>query len=185
MLDCSDPSKLKNAISFIPTGPVWMVSRNKLHNKRINSRFSLLLKLVIIFKVYATWNNASMTLRSGSSNDPFTQSGASWDNDMYYYTNLPFEVQMRFPMYGTADINTGDANILVLTRPMLSFLLRHRAWNPVPLDGWRLISSGNYLGPLITDGNIDLYQKTFPRGTYIIDNNSAMYLFSDVMERQK
>ena len=147
--------------------------------------FSFLLKLDIIFKVYATWNNASMTLRSGTSNDPFTQSGASWDNDMYYYTNLPFEVQMRFPMYGTADINTGDTNILVLTRPMISFLLRHRAWNPVPLDGWRLISSGNYLGPLITDGNIDLYQKTFPRGTYIIDNNSAMYLFSDVMEQQK
>ena len=87
-------------------------------------------------------------------------------------------------MYGTTDINSGDANVLVLNRKMISFLLRHRSWNNVPLDGWKLVSSGNYLGPLITDGNIDLYQKTFSKGTYIIDNNSGMYLFSDVLDGQ-
>ena len=135
--------------------------------------------------VYATWNDEVMTLRSGDVDDPFTISnGASWNEGMHYYTNLPFELQRRFPMYGTTDINTGDSNVLVLTRTMVSFLLRHRSWNNVPLDGWKLISSGNYLGPLITDGNIDLYQRTFSKGTYIIDNNSAMYLFSDILDGQ-
>ena len=126
-----------------------------------------------------------MTLRSGDVNDPFTiANGESWNDGMHYYTNLPFEVQRRFPMYGTTDINTGDANVLVLTRKMMAYLLRHRSWNNVPLDGWKLISTGNYLGPLITDGNIDLYQKAFSKGTYILDNNSGMYLFSDILEGQ-
>ena len=139
----------------------------------------------VIFKVYATWNDEVMTLRSGDVNDPFTiANGESWNGNMHYYTNLPFDVQRRFPMYGTTDINSGDANVLVLNRKMISFLLRHRSWNNVPLDGWKLVSSGNYLGPLITDGNIDLYQKTFSKGTYIIDNNSGMYLFSDVLDGQ-
>ena len=103
---------------------------------------------------------------------------------MHYYTNLPFEVRRRFPMYGTTDINTGNANVLVLTRTMVSFMIRHRSWNPVSLEGWKLISSGNYLGPLNTDGNINLYQKTLSKGTYIIDNSSAMYLFSDMLDSQ-
>ena len=135
------------------------------------------------FQVYATWNNSTMTIRNGEAMDSFTIfNGTPWDNGMYYYTNLPFDVQRRFPMYGTTDINTGNTNILVLSRSMISFLIRHRSWNPVPLDGWKLISSGNYLGPLITDGNIDMYEKTFSKGTYIIDNDSAMYLFSDILD---
>ena len=125
-----------------------------------------------------------MSLRSGDVNDPFTNQGRPWDNGMHYYTNLPFEVQRRFPMYGTTDVNTKNSNVLVLTRTMISFLIRHRSWNHVPLDGWKLISSGNYLGPLTTDGNINLYQRTFSKGTYIIDNTAAMYLFSDMLDSQ-
>ena len=133
--------------------------------------------IILFFSAPITWNNEEMTLRTGDPSDAFTINGATWKDGQVFYTNLPSNLQARFPMYGTHDVNTGQANSLVLQRPMVSFMLRQTGWSSVPLDGWTLISSGNYLGTKYT--GIDLYEKTFPSGTYTIDNNSAMYLFDE------
>ena len=82
-------------------------------------------------------------------------------------------------MYGTHDVNTGHTNVLVLPKAMIVYMIRSPRWRPVPLDGWKLISTGNYLGKTYGD-DIELFQKEFARGKYIIDNNSAMYLFADL-----
>ena len=39
------------------------------------------------------------------------------------------------------------------------------------------MSSGKYLGPIVT--SVNLYEKILRKGVNIIDNYSAMYLFSD------
>ena len=99
-----------------------------------------------------------MTLRTGDASDIFTiSSGQVWDNNQVYYRNLPIWLIIRFPMYGTSDVNTGNSNVLVLSSTMVSYLIRHRTWShTVPLDGWKLISSGAYLG---SDNKYDLYKK--------------------------
>ena len=124
------------------------------------------------------WNHAPMTLRTGDPSDSFTLRGQVWYNGLVFYTNLPSTVQRRFPMYGTNDINTGNDNILVIKTTMIAYLLRVSGWNAIAdLDEWRLVNTGKYLGnefPLV-----NLYEKIFHPGTYIVDNDSAMYLFSD------
>ena len=122
-----------------------------------------------------------MTFRNGDASDPFTNIGGPWSDNTVYYRNLPMWLKQRFPMYGTSDVNTGDKNVLVLSSTMVSYLLRKKSWSGVPLDGWKLISSGSYISHYEV---IELYKKIFTKGTYIIDNYSAMYLFSDILDGQ-
>ena len=127
------------------------------------------------------WNHVPMTLRTGDPSDSITiEGGKVWHNGMVFYTNLPPFIQNRLPMYGTIDINTSDQNILVLKTKMTAYMIRVPSWNAVDLNGWSILGNGTYLGPLYI--TTTLYEKTMDKGTYIIDNNSAMYLFSDVLE---
>ena len=125
-----------------------------------------------------------MTIRSGDPSDSFTIGGQVWVNGLVYYTNLPTTVKRRFPMYGTNDINTGNENILVLKTTMIAYLLRAASgWHAInDLDEWRLAHTGKYLGSEYQLVNI--YEKIFHPGTYVVDNDSAMYLFSDDLPRK-
>ena len=129
------------------------------------------------------WNNVPMTLRTGEIDDVFTDRGDVWYNGSVYYTNIPPSIKSSFPMYGTTDSNTGDSNILNLAKPMVGYMFRHSLWNPVPLGGWEKIGMGSYLGPR-NGPRINLYRREFSQGVFIIDNNSAMYLFEDVEDRK-
>ena len=121
-----------------------------------------------------------MTLRTGYRNDTFTIKGGNWANGKVFYTNLPPFIQKNMPMYGTNDVNNGDKNTLVLNTEMTAYMFRVSNWQPVDLNGWTLVGSGNYLGT--AHQTVSLYKKTLNKGTHIIDNNSAMYLFTDVLE---
>ena len=122
-----------------------------------------------------------MTLRTGDPSDSITiEGGKVWHNGLVFYTNLPSFIQNRLPMYGTIDINTSDQNILVLKTKMTAYMIRDPSWNAVDLNGWTLLGNGTYLGTQYI--TTTLYEKIMDKGTYIIDNNSAMYLFSDVLE---
>ena len=122
-----------------------------------------------------------MTYRSGTSTDFFTlRNGQPW-YDGVFYQNLPLDMQAQFPMCGTNDIVTGETNTLVLPKTMISYLIRMPSWKEtVPLNGWTLIKTGEYLGGIANDQKLaNLYKKTLTKGKHIIDNNSAMYLFVD------
>ena len=103
-----------------------------------------------------------MTFRTGEVDDVFTIEGRPWYSGNVYYTNLPQSIKSSFPMYGTTDVNTGDANTLELPKPMVGYLFRSSNWRRVPLDGWKMISSGKYLGPKY--GDINLYRREFSQG---------------------
>ena len=125
------------------------------------------------------WNNYPLSLRTGDPSDSFTiRNGNSWSNGQVFYSNLPSSIQSRFPMWGPSDVDSGNDNVLVLKTTVIAYLLRNPDWGAiVPLEGWRLMSSGKYLGP--TETSVNLYEKVIRKGTYVIDNYSAMYLFSD------
>ena len=127
------------------------------------------------------WNHVPMTLRTGDPSDSITiEGGKVWHNGLVFYTDLPPFIQKRLPMYGTSDINTSDQNVLVLKTKMTAYMIRDLSWNAVDLNGWTLLGNGTYLGPLTL--RVTLFERIMDKGTYIIDNNSAMYLFSDVLE---
>ena len=123
-----------------------------------------------------------MTLRCGHKNDVFTIKGGIWKSGTVFYTNLPSFIQKNMPMYGTNDVNTADNNTLVLNTAMTAYMFRVSGWKPVDLNGWTLVDSGSYLGPYQSYQTVNLYRKTLNKGTHIIDNWSAMYLFTDVLE---
>ena len=119
-----------------------------------------------------------MTLRKEGSDDGFTLSGGVWSNaGSVHYQNLPNFLKEKMPLYGTQDVNTNDANELILTTKTLVYMFRIDAWGPVDLNGWTLKSTGGYLSPHST--GVRMYEKEFESGTYTIDNNSAMYLFDE------
>ena len=130
------------------------------------------------------WNYEDMTWRTGDSTDVFSQDNGTLPVDgSIHYTNLPFEVSKKFPMYGTADISTHDNNTLSLSRTMTSYMIRDATLGQVrELVGWRYISTGRYLGPLY--GDMDLFHKVFSKGLYHIDNLSTMLLFSNMIDRK-
>ena len=129
------------------------------------------------------WNNYPLSLRTGDPSDTLTiENGNVWANGQVFYSNLPPSLRKRLPMLGPSDINSGDDNVLVLKTTVIGYLLRNPAWSStVSLNGWRLMGSGKYLGPSPTASSVNLYEKIFTKGTYIIDNLSAMYLFSDIL----
>ena len=125
-----------------------------------------------------------MTWRIGDTYDTFTQyNGTMPPLGSIHYSNLPFEVSKHFPMYGTTDIGTGINNTLSVPRKMTSYML-HEAWQRMDRDltGWTYMSSGMYLGR--SYGEMDLYEKVFPKGVYYIDNRHSMFLLSDTVDRK-
>jgi hypothetical protein len=106
--------------------------------------------------------------------------GNPWNNEVMNYSEFPYEVKRRFPMLGTTDTDTSRNNTLIIPRKMLSFMvLDPRGKLGIDLRGWEYVSTGKYLGP--DNGEIDLYKNLLPKGTYVIDNVNALYLFSDVL----
>ena len=128
------------------------------------------------------WNDVPMTLRTGNPSASLTMQGNVWKNGLVSYTNLPSFIQSRLPMYGTIDINTSKQNNLTLKTKMTAYMIRAPSWDAVELDGWTFLGTGPYLG----NGNdypaADLYEKIMDTGNYIINNYSAMYLFSKFLE---
>ena len=118
-----------------------------------------------------------MTMRSGATDDLIT---ANDEEKLGAYMNLPFDVKRRLPMYGTAEVNTQnptDNKALVLSRPMISFMLRSPHEKNTGVEGWEYVESGQYLGPSF--GDIDLYQRLLSRGAHTIQTFNALYLFSN------
>ena len=139
--------------------------------------------LIFLYRsVNPNWNWVDMTIRSGTTDDILTSNGEI----MGSYNNLPFDVMRRFPMYGTAEVNTQDQNdvaTLVLSRPMISFMLRIPHQKNKGMEGWEYVESGKYLGSSF--GEIDLYQRLLSKGTHPIQTFNALYLFSDNLESKK
>jgi hypothetical protein len=129
------------------------------------------------------WNGQPLLRQNTGPLNPLTIFGALWCEGSIYYTNsLPSSILDEFPMLGTSDINTADDNTLMLPGSAIVYMIRATWWRSVPLDGWTLISTGNYISsrPDITAcgySNLELYSKDYSAGTYVIDNNSALYLF--------
>ena len=122
------------------------------------------------------WDGVTMTMHSGTSDDILTANGG---DKLSAYTNLPFDIKRRFPMYGTTDINTQDQNdvkTLVLHRPTLAYMLRSPERKATGMEGWEYMESGKFFGSSF--GYIDLYQNVMSEGTYSIQTSHAMYLFS-------
>ena len=123
-----------------------------------------------------TWNGEPMSLRAERTDDFFTiYNGAIWSNNGVYYQNLPSELKEKMPLYGTQDINTGDAIWLVLPTKTVAYMFRMDHWAAVDLTGWTEVSIGPYLGGHGND--VRMYTREFDPGSYVLDNNSAMYLF--------
>ena len=139
--------------------------------------------LIFLYRsVNPNWNRVDMTIRSGAIDDILTSKGEI----LGYYNNLPFDVMRRFPMYGTTDVNTQDQNdvaTLVLSRPMISFMLLSPQQKKTGMEGWEYIESGKFLGSAF--GEIDLYQKFLYGGTYSLQTFHALYLFSYDLESKK
>ena len=139
--------------------------------------------LIFLYRsVNPNWNWVDMTIRSGTTDDILSSNGEM----MGYYNNLPFDVMRRFPMYGTTDVNTQDQNdvaTLVLSRPMISFMLRSPQQKKTGMEGWEYIESGKFLGPTFEE--IDLYQKRLSGGSYTLQTFQALYLFSYDLEGKK
>ena len=117
-----------------------------------------------------------MTMRSGTPEDVITTNGGE---KLAAYNNLPYDVNRRLPMYGTADVNTRnptDNKTLVLSRTMISFMLRSPRQGNTGIEGWEYVESGQYLGSSF--GDIDLYQRLLSRGTHTMQTFNALYLFS-------
>ena len=139
--------------------------------------------LIFLYRsVNPNWNWVDMTIRSGTADDILTSNG----DIMGYYNNLPFDVMRRFPMYGTTDFNTQDQNdvaTLVLSRPMMSFMLRSPQQKKTGMEGWEYIDSEKFFGSAF--GEIDLYKNLLSGGTYSLQAVHALYLFSYDLEGKK
>ena len=141
-----------------------------------------ILRIVLYRSVKPNWNWVDMTIRSGTTDDILSSNGEM----MGYYNNLPFDVMRRFPMYGTTDVNTqhqNDVATVVLSRPMMSFMLRSPQQKKTGMEGWEYIESGKFLGSAF--GEMDLYQKFLSGGTYSLQTFHALYLFSYDLESKK
>ena len=136
---------------------------------------------IVFFFLYLSaspnWDGVDMTMRSGTTDDVITANGGEKST---VYNNLPYDVIRRLPMYGTAEVNTQnptDNKALVLSRPMISFMLRSPHEKNTGVEGWEYVESGQYLGPSF--GDIDLYQRLLSRGAHTIQTFNALYLFSN------
>ena len=124
------------------------------------------------------WNSASLTKRQYEK-----KRDLKWEVTIppfnWYYTNFPDRISNLFPMYGTQDINTNEANELeVKDEAVIAFMITKNIgnWFTVPINGWEIVDTGSFLGPESTD--IILYEKFLKPGIYSIDNNSSYYLFT-------
>ena len=115
-----------------------------------------------------------MTLRQEGPQYKLTNRGGSWNGGGVYYQNLPTYLRDKMPMYGTQDVNTGDANTLYLPTKTMVYMFRQDNWSAVNMTGWTYGSTGPYLAGYST---VEMYTKTIESGTYTIENLSAMYLF--------
>ena len=115
-----------------------------------------------------------MSKRKYEKQGDLTNDGIRWEG--YYYTNFPHDLKTLFPIYGTKDIETQNDNTLEIRQPMVAYMLRDKNWVNVPIDGWTELSTGQYLGP--ESGNITIYEKLLLAGTYTINNNASLYLFT-------
>ena len=115
-----------------------------------------------------------MSKRKYEKQGDLTNDGIRWGG--YYYTNFPDDLKTLFPIYGTQDIETQNDNTLEIRQPMIAYMLRDKGWVNVPIDGWTELSTGQYLGP--ESGNITIYEKLLLAGTYTINNNASLYLFT-------
>ena len=115
-----------------------------------------------------------MTKREYEQKRDLTIQGDIWEGK--YYTNFPDSLKKLFPMYGPKDVNTNMENILEINNPVIGYMLRRSDWSAVPMAGWEKVGTGKYLGP--DSGDIEMYEKFFDTGKYIINNNSSFYLFT-------
>ena len=128
------------------------------------------------------WNSELVTLRylgnfiknnTIHGDQQLTNNSVVWQG-AYFSRSLPG--YLSFPMFGTRDINTADANFLYLPRRTAVYMLRKDGWRPVDLDGWTFTGDeGLFLGPQV--GRVKIYKREYDPGRYTIDNNSALYLF--------
>jgi len=122
--------------------------------------------------ISGTWGGTAL-VKADTSTSLTIHGGSPWGPS---YTDA-LSTDMGVPLNSCAtytDINTSDANIVVLYDPSTVFLIRNDAWNSVDLNGWSSVSAGNYISG---EGSISLYRRAFAAGSHTIDNNSAMYLF--------
>ena len=101
--------------------------------------------------------------------------GAIWDGK--YYTDLPDRIRKLFPIYGTQDIKTNEANVLeIRNEPVVAFMVTRDSWFPMSQNGWATVGIGGYLGPEFND--IIIYEKLLKPGTYNIPPATSLYLFA-------
>ena len=142
---------------------------------------------MIFFFLYLSaspnWDGVDMTMRSGTTEDVITANGGEKST---VYNNFPYDVKRSLPMYGTTDVNTQnptDNKTLILSRPMIAFMLRIPHQKNKGMEGWEYVESGKYLGSSF--GEIDLYQRLLSEGTHSIQTFNALYLFSDNLESKR
>ena len=101
--------------------------------------------------------------------------GAIWDGK--YYTDLPDRIRKLFPIYGTQDIKTNEANVLeIRNEPVVAFMVTRDSWFPMSQNGWDTVGIGGFLGPEFND--IIVYEKLLKPGTYNIPPATSLYLFA-------
>eukprot|EP00965_Chrysotila_dentata_P115932 3832381-Pleurochrysis_carterae.AAC.1 len=124
-------------------------------------------------------NNTQYTAVRESGHSTVLQDG--WG----MFEALPPSIERLTPCFGTTRVNQTNAGSLVLTRKTLLILFRAANWGTA-FDGgtwgaseWTLFSStpGRYLTGVTSD--IYIYTKVVESGSYLLDTQSAFYLFAD------
>eukprot|EP00965_Chrysotila_dentata_P163489 5398411-Pleurochrysis_carterae.AAC.1 len=107
-------------------------------------------------------------------------------NNWGTYHVLPPAIERLTPCYGTLYVNQANAGSLVLTRKTFLIMFRNAAWGTA-FDGgtwgeseWTLFS--NTPVSYFFNGRSDalyVYTKVVEPGSYLLDTQSAFYLFAD------
>ena len=117
------------------------------------------------------WNYEELTERIYEKKGDLKWEGAIWDGK--YYTDLPDRIRKVFPIYGTQDIKTNEANVLeIRNEPVVAFMVTRDSWFPMSQNGWATVGIGAYLGPNFND--IIIYEKLLKPGTYDIPPSTSL-----------
>ena len=138
------------------------------------------------------WNNSPLDQRlHNDPNDTLTTAG---NVTVGNYQNLPEFLTQKFPMLGTRDIGSSDANSVYLPEKTRVYLLSLRNWwytyhygqeNGYHNTRDRISDirhwsdkgyTGNYFGGY---NDIRIFERTFDPGFYTFDAYYAYYLFTD------
>ena len=130
-----------------------------------------------------------MTFRQESSSDylkkyePSTDEIVGWSSNNVYYSNLPGFLSSKFPMIGNSVVNSGDENMVYFPSKTLVYMLRNEGWAEVDLYGW--IDTGEK-GKFLNHesySNVGIYYRVMEPGYHVFDSLSAMYLFTDPLNK--